>query len=133
MSFFQKIGHWFRRIMVGRYGVDQLNTFLIILSFCISLFPYLITNIITYILLIIIFWRMFSKKIYKRQKENLVFLRFWLPVKRFFKDLFRKQPDRKTHKYYRCPKCKQRVRVPRGKGKISITCPKCNTKFVKKT
>jgi ribosomal protein L37AE/L43A len=66
-------------------------------------------------------FRMLSKNVYKRYEENRKYLRF---LDRW-KD--------KEHRYYDCPKCKQTVRVPRGKGKISITCPTCKEKFVKKT
>ena len=67
-------------------------------------------------------FRMFSKNIAKRRRENEVFI-----------GIFRPRVDAKTHRYFRCPKCAQKVRVLRGKGKIMITCPQCGEKFAKKS
>ena len=69
----------------------------------------------------LVLYRMLSKSTYRRYQENRRFLQLIDRIK-----------DRKN-RYYKCPKCKQLVRVPRGKGKISITCPRCKEKFVKKT
>ncbi|MBO2527292.1 MAG: hypothetical protein CW335_03815, partial [Clostridiales bacterium] len=66
-------------------------------------------------------FRTFSRNIYTRQKENRRFRQLWTRLR-----------DRKN-RYYRCPKCRQTVRVPKGRGKISIRCPKCGEKFIKKT
>ena len=119
-----------RRFMEGRYGSDKLNMW--ILGFgvicCISaLFltglpvVYLILNLLSYFLMFVAIFRTFSRNTYKRYRENRRFLMLLDRVK-----------DRQ-HKYYDCPKCRQPVRVPRGKGKIAITCPKCAEKFVRKT
>ncbi len=124
-----RISNWFRRLMTGRYGTDKLNTAILITAVVIcliSLFvPYAIPKmsmmLVYYGLMIWALFRMFSRNTYKRYQENRKYLQFLDRLK-----------DRQ-HRYYDCPRCRQQVRVPRGKGKISITCPKCREKFIKKT
>ena len=119
----------FRRFMEGRYGTDKLNIAILLLGLGLSVLSFLIilpfTKILlclaSYILMGIAIFRCLSRNIYKRYRENL---RFLMLMDRF-KD--------KEHRYFICPKCRQPVRVPKGKGKISITCPKCSEKFIKKT
>ena len=123
-----KLSSWFRRFMQGRYGTDKLNIFLLRTAFVLML----IDLFLPVGLLKLIFWilpmalmalsilRSFSRNIYRRYEENRKYLQLMDMVK-----------DR-HHRYFNCPKCHQRVRVPRGKGKIAITCPKCREKFVKK-
>ena len=117
------------RFMQGRYGSDKLNTVILMSGLIISLLqlPFrepvvrLILMAISYGLMLWAVFRMLSRNTYKRYRENRKFLQLLERVK-----------DRE-HKYYECPRCHQTVRVPKGKGKISITCPKCKEKFVKKT
>lgn len=78
-------------------------------------------------------FRTFSKNITKRSMENYKFAMFMSPVYSWFKRLQRSIRDSKTHKYYKCPSCKATLRLPKGKGKILITCPKCRNEFTKKT
>lgn len=118
-----------RRFMEGRYGTDKLNIFLLRTAFALILIDLFMPGGI----LKLIFWflpmvlmalsilRSLSRNIYRRYEENRKYLQLMDMVK-----------DR-HHRYYNCPKCRQRVRVPRGKGKIAITCPKCREKFVRKT
>lgn len=118
-----------RRFMAGRYGHDRLNMAILILGVILSVLSIfmknalvnVILNLGSYVLLILALVRCFSRNTYKRYDENRKFL---LMVDRI-KD--------RSHRYYACPKCRQTVRVPKGKGKISITCPKCREKFIKKT
>ncbi len=124
----KKLGQWFRNFMSGRYGTDKLNMVILwtsIIVMVISLFcagpVQLVLSVIYYGLLIWAMFRTFSRNTYKRYQEN----------RRFLAKLERIR-DR-NHRYYACPKCRQTVRVPRGKGKIAITCPKCRERFVKKT
>jgi len=91
---------------------------------------------VSYAPLAILIWcwfRILSRKTYKRSKENTTFLRMVFPITSRYRSLKKRFRDRKTHKYYRCPNCKQELRVPKGKGEITITCPKCKTKFDKRT
>lgn len=128
---------WLQKIMKGRNGGDQLCMGLLLLSFFISLIAgYLkqpIINYVSYIPFLICVYRMFSKDIEKRRMENYKFMIAISPLYSWFKKSSKRVKDMKTHKYYKCPNCKQKLRLPKGKGKISITCTKCKTKFVKKT
>lgn len=133
MGFFRNLGRrissGMRRFMQGRYGNDKLNTALLICGAIISILSLILRNpwfslfslIICYFLMFVVIFRMLSRNTYKRYRENRKYLQF--------KERIR---DRQ-HRYYDCPRCRQQVRVPRGKGKISITCPKCKEKFIKKT
>ena len=117
-----------QRFMAGRYGHDRLNITMLVVG-CVLCFVQLfvpagvdvVLTILSEALLILSLLRCFSRNTYKRYNENR---RFLLLIDRI-KD--------RSHRYYSCPKCRQTVRVPRGKGKIAITCPKCREKFVKKT
>ena len=138
------------RFMSGRYGSDQLNNFLLIFALILlilNLFvirnPYLAT--IIWIILIINIFRTYSRNIYKRRAENDKFLSLIQPVKKRINIIKSNKNDKihhpphpqglddKMHKYFLCPNCKQTVRVPRGRGQITITCPKCKQKFDKKS
>ena len=133
-------GNWFRRLgqnitsalrrfMIGRYGVDKLNMALLWIGAgaCIlSLFlpiplVKLALTFVSYVMMFLAFFRMLSRNTYKRYQENRKYLM-----------LVQRLKDRE-HRYFDCPRCHQPVRVPRGKGKISISCPKCKEKFIKKT
>jgi len=128
-GFFQKIGARIRRFMTGRYGTDKLNMTILIVGMLVSivsnLMPWYIVRLLMFLLsyglLIWALFRTFSRNTYKRYDENRKYLMF---LQRF-KD--------REHRYFDCPRCRQQVRVPRGKGKIAITCPKCREKFTKKT
>ena len=118
-----------RRFMAGRYGTDKLNTTILgaglvvcLITMFVPVWPInLILTAVSYGLMFWALYRSFSRNTYKRYQENRKFLQFFDRLK-----------DRE-HRYYDCPKCRQVVRVPRGKGKIAITCPKCKERFVKKT
>ena len=122
-----------QRMMMGRYGGDQMGIGILILSMVINFVPFWPARIVSILLLAWAVFRMFSRNIARRRMENEKFLRVWYPVKNFFVRLFKSRPAAKTHKQFRCPKCRQELRVPRGKGKIVITCPKCGTKMTKRT
>ena len=124
-----RIGAWFRRFMQGRYGTDKLNTAILVagLAACLlSMFvrffyAHLILTLFSYVMMFWAIFRMLSRNTYKRYQENRKYLQFMERLR-----------DRQ-HRYYDCPKCRQPVRVPKGKGKIAITCPKCREKFIKTT
>ncbi len=124
----------FRQFMVGRYGTDELNNFLTILVFIVIVISIFIENkfsIFATILLIYLYFRMFSRNYAARRAENAAFLK----VKYKFTGRFSKQAreERKNFHIYKCPQCKQKIRIPRGKGKIMITCPKCKNEFIKRS
>lgn len=127
---FRRIGDWFRNFMIGRYGSDKLNTYLlgagIVLMLIGSIFggksvPASWCSLIAYIPLIWCIFRMYSKNIEARRRENAAFQNFFAHLKD------------KDHRYFHCPKCRQTVRVPRGRGKINIRCPRCSERFIRKT
>ena len=125
-----------QRFMWGRYGNDRFNQFLMIVALvclALSFFGLRIFYVLALALLVYVYYRMFSRNIPKRYAENQKYLnyRYQMAVKwnRFKKHL----AQRKNYRFYKCPQCKQKVRVPKGRGKICITCPKCRTEFVKKS
>jgi len=128
-QFAAKLSAGFRSFMVGRYGTDRLNMVILsaglVASFLSVLIGFAPVNLVLFVLSYgMMFWAIFgtlSRNTYKRYQENRKFLQLTGRIK-----------DRE-HRYFDCPKCRQMVRVPRGKGKISITCPRCREKFVKKT
>ena len=136
----QSIGSWLRqlgakisaglqRFMMGRYGPDKLTTCLLWISVILMLVGMFIPNAQVKLILVGIYYalwgwsifRMLSRNTYKRYQENRKFL---MLIDRF---------EDREHRYFDCPKCHQSVRVPRHKGKIAITCPKCREKFIRKT
>ena len=127
----------FRQFMIGRYGTDDLSRFSLISAavlVAVNLFLRIpLINTLVLILFVWIYFRIFSRQIGKRSAEN----RKYLELKGRFLGFFRKQgrmlEDRKVNHIYRCPGCGQKIRIPRGKGKICITCPKCRTEFIKKS
>ena len=124
-----KLSAGYRNFMAGRYGTDRLNMVILITGLVASLLSVVIrfapVNLVLFFLSYgMMFWAIFrtlSRNTYKRYQENRKFLQF-----------FDRLRDR-DHRYYDCPKCRQMVRVPRGKGKIAITCPRCKEKFIKNT
>ena len=126
----EKLSQGLRRFMTGRYGSDKLNMWILgfaVICCIIALFVtglpmvYLVLNTLSYALMFWAIFRALSRNTYKRYRENRRFLILLERVK-----------DRQ-HKHFDCPKCHQPVRVPRGKGKIAITCPKCAEKFIRKS
>jgi len=123
-----KITAGMAKFMAGRYGTDKLNTAILLAGLILCLLGMfmpppvnLIFALLSYGLMIWSLLRSFSRNTYKRYRENQKYLAFLDRLK-----------DR-NHRYFSCPKCRQSVRVPRGKGKIAITCPRCREKFIKKT
>lgn len=127
----------FKKIMRDRYGGDQLSIVLLVASVIFTLlgrltrFSFFI--IISYILLILSTYRMLSKDIAKRRMENYKFSTVISPLYLKFKKVQRKFKERKTHKYFKCTNCQTELRLPKGKGRIKITCPKCQEKFEGRT
>lgn len=131
-----KLRDRFARFMQGRYGVDRFTQVMTWVSLILIVLSMFTLNIFWYIGLIILiydYFRMFSRNISKRYAENQKYLEFEGKIKRFFTGQKNLAKQRKTHHIYRCPGCKQKIRVPRGKGKIEIRCPKCGTTFIKRS
>ena len=136
MSFFDKFRAAVSRFMSGRYGSDQLNLTMVIGALIVTTIGsltgvYFLTLAADALLLLAIF-RMFSKDRYRRAHENQVYLEKTQKVRRAATEWVNRVKNSRKYHYYTCPKCKQRLRVPRGVGNITITCKQCGTKFDKK-
>lgn len=117
----------------SRYGIDELYKFLFILFWIIAILSIFIRNPIIYLLEILIcvfmFYRSLSRNIYKRQSENMRYLKMRDKVKGKITLQKRKWSERKTHIYRKCPNCKAEIRLPKKKGKHVCTCPRCKKDF----
>lgn len=126
-----------QQFMSGRYGVDQFSRFLLVIAIiCMvvsMIFRSSVCNVIAVALLVLCYYRMLSKNHSRRYRENTVYLKYQGNLTGFFRSKKRYLTQLKDYHIYTCPSCKQKIRIPRGKGKISITCPKCRTEFVKKS
>ena len=136
MGFFDKFRAAVSRFMSGRYGSDQLNLTMVIGALIVTTIGsltgvYFLTLAADALLLLAIF-RMFSKDRYRRAHENQVYLEKTQKVRRAATEWVNRVKNSRKYHYYTCPKCKQRLRVPRGVGNITITCKHCGTKFEKK-
>lgn len=133
-------GNWLRRLganlrtglqrfMMGRYGTDKLNIAILVAGLIASLLSTiirlplldLVLMLVSYGLMSWALFRTLSRNTYKRYQENRKYL------------MLRQRWQDREHRYFDCPRCRQQVRVPRGKGRISISCPKCKEKFIRKT
>ena len=128
---------WLGRFMYGRYGQDLLNRDLSVVALLICVVSIFVqwTWLYSLALAILVYtvFRMFSRNLDRRRAEAEGYLRMQGRVKSFFTGKKRHAQQMKTHRFYKCPSCGQKLRVPKGKGSISINCPKCNTTFTKKT
>lgn len=126
-----------RRWMIGRYGMDELGLFMLIVYFILSVLNIFLSTpilvVINYAIVILWFFRALSRNIYKRQQENQKFLVLSKPFRGMIHLWKRRFKEKDTSRFYKCPECKQTIRVPKGKGKIAIRCPKCNNEFVRRT
>lgn len=129
------------RFMQGRYGVDTLSKFLlgvglvmVLLSGALSRFAVgNVFYILGWLAIIYCYFRMFSRNINKRYAENQTFMAKTYKIRRFFIRQKEMWKQRKIYHIYKCPGCKQKIRIPKGKGKIEVRCPKCGTTFIKKS
>ena len=125
-----------QRFMYGRYGSDPLNLFLIGLYLLLYL-VYMFTRleaiyIVSFILLFFTLFRLLSRNVERRRAENAKFMRAAGPVLNWLR--FRRTIRRdKEHVYFKCPNCGQRLRVPRGRGRITVTCRSCGASFQEKS
>ncbi|MBQ4066694.1 MAG: hypothetical protein IJD22_03505 [Clostridia bacterium] len=128
------------RFFYGRYGADQLYYALFILYlvlWAILLFvPYspirIVLSLLQTLVLVYMIFRVFSRNIYARQKENQAFLKLYEPIRGFFKLTKNKFRDRKTHRYKKCTHCKAVLRLPIRKGEHPVICPRCKQRFIVK-
>lgn len=126
-----------RQFMIGRYGMDQMNQFLmyaVLILILINLFARSqILELLEAAGLVYMYFRLLSRNIGRRSRENQAFVRRTFGVSERFRQWKLRMKEGRRFCVYRCPSCGQKVRVPRGRGKISIHCPKCGTDFIKKS
>lgn len=129
---------WLRKFMYGRYGVDELSIFLVITSIVVMVIgrifykiPFI--TIISDIIIILYLFRIFSKNISKRQQENYKYIQLKNRILYRFQKKKSNVIDMKSFKILKCPECGQKLRVPRKKGKITVTCSKCRKEFKAKS
>ncbi len=126
-----------RAFMAGRYGLDQLSIALLILGIIFTIISNLVANvplsILSMAVYIVAVLRMFSRNFTSRRAENARFMKIWNPVRSSLSGFKVRARDHKTHKFFKCPGCKNTLRVPKGRGKLLITCPKCGERFERRT
>lgn len=136
MGFLYQIQQKLTRFMYGRYGQDPFGLFLLACSVLFVLLARIPNTwwfiFFAYALLIYFLFRVFSKKIENRRKENQFFLGIWYKIKTWVQRKKQTIQDRKYYKLFRCPKCKSKLRAPKGRGHIRVTCRQCGTVFDKK-
>ena len=143
MSFFQKMGNAFSRFMYGRNGVDSLGWASLVAVLLLDTAELIVRSknetartilaTASFLLMVWTLFRMFSRNFSKRNQENERYMTYQNKVTGFFKKQKNLFEQRKIYHIYTCPSCKQKIRIPKGKGKIQVTCPKCHTQFIKKS
>ena len=128
-----KFGDRYIKFMKDRYGVDDLYKFLLLICFILLVINTFISNnvirLFEVLLIVIIFYRYMSKNIKLRKKENDKYLEIKDKIIKLFDYNKKKYKDRNTHMYKKCPKCKQKIRLPLKKGKHTVKCPNCGNRF----
>lgn len=132
---------WIARIMAGRNGPDHLNRFLSVVFLILSVGSMFVRNprlasvlyTLSMALFFYVMFRMLSRNIYRRQQENGAYLRERYKITSWWNGMRDRWAQRKDYKFFKCPSCRTRLRVPRGKGKLNIVCRKCGTSFQRRT
>ncbi len=132
----------FKRFMVGRYGLDELGQalkWLVLLLIVVNILllrgrrASQICNLLELAGLLLLYLRVFSRNTGRRFRENQAYLRLRFQMSERWKRLRRRAGEVRDYRIFRCPGCGQRVRVPRGHGRVSVRCPKCGREFLKRT
>lgn len=125
------------KFFYGRNGVDQLTVFILLASLIVTLiggiFRLSWLQLLYFAGVALAVYRTLSRNLVKRRAENQLFLQKTRSITSWFRVRRRIFQERKTHRHFKCPSCKQRLRVPRGKGNIKITCSKCGEQFSRKS
>ena len=128
-----KFGDRYIKFMKDGYGIDELYKFLLLVCFVLIVINTFISNniirLFEVLLIVIIFYRYMSKNIKLRKKENDKYLEIKDKIIKLFDYNKKKYKDRNTHMYKKCPKCKQKIRLPLKKGKHTVKCPNCGNRF----
>ncbi|MDD6482927.1 MAG: hypothetical protein PUF65_11790 [Lachnospiraceae bacterium] len=125
------------RFMSGRNGVDDLarvHSWVVLILLLIGIFTRLgIFSLLALVMMIYMYFRVFSKNTVKRREENQKYLDFRYNRTVSWNRFKKRMGQSRDYRFFKCPLCKQEVRVPKGHGKIEITCPKCHEKFIRRT
>ena len=129
--------NWLRRFMYGRYGQDEFSLALLVLTLLISIICIFIPipwiNTVSLLPFGYYIFRTLSKNFEARRKENRWFLGWFIPIARKMQDKVKMLKQRKNYRFFKCKGCGQTLRVPKGRGKIELTCPKCRSTMIKKS
>jgi len=121
--------NFLHRFMIGRYGPDHLGIAIIIVAFILSVLNVFLWHTpllyFSYLFFVLVIYRMLSRNIPRRRAENDRFISIWWPIRMRVKKIIQYIKDKRKYVYYKCPTCKTKLRVPKGKGKIRMTCPRC--------
>ncbi len=125
------------QFMAGRNGTDELGTCVLLLAFVLVIINLFVSNIVlsitALVLMVYAWWRTMSRNLEARENENGVFCEYLGPLRPWVRNPAAAFAEARAYKHLKCPNCGQRVRVPRGKGKIRINCPQCHEKFEAKS
>ena len=128
--------HWFQRFMYGRYGTDNLNRLLSIMCLILFILSYFTSGLLyplAVLLMTYTLFRMFSRNTWKRSRENQAYLNIKGKIIAGINPIKTRYRQRKTHRFFKCRSCRTTLRIPKGRGRVVITCPKCGTNFEGKT
>ena len=136
MGFFDKIRAGLARFMSGRYGIDQLGHEMVLGALALTvigaMFRVSLLTLLADALLLLALFRIFSKDRLRRAQENQSYLAKTLKLRQGASEWLNRMRNRKKYRYFSCPKCRMRLRVPRGVGNVTITCKGCGEKFDRK-
>ena len=130
------MGGFLNRLMYGRYGTDSLNNFIVAVWILLAVVNLFVGSVILYFLgivcMVLALFRIFSRNIAKRQRENNKFMDMTKGIRTRFSNLRTKHNQKKYFRFFKCPSCKAVLRMPKKPGLFNITCTKCGHKFTKK-
>ena len=122
--------------MAGRRGADELSMAMLIGGALLSLLATIlrtpVLSLLSMAIYIFTLFRMFSRNLEKRHAENAAFLKLWNGMISGIRQFFNRLKNMKKYKYFKCPECKSRLRLPRGVGEVTVTCGKCHHPFKQK-
>lgn len=125
-----------QRFMWGRYGLDRFNRFLLscaMIFLILSMSGVGLFYAAATVLMVYTYFRIFSRDIDKRSAENQWYLKWEMKVRGIFLKKKKEFAQRKEFRIYKCPDCGQKIRVPKGKGKIVVSCRKCGSEFTRRS
>ena len=136
MSFLDKIKEFTNKLMAGRHGADELSLTLLIVGLALSIIGSLLgigfVSLITLVLYGFAIYRMFSRDHNKRYQENQKYIALWNKASGSIRQLVTRMKNIRKYKYFKCPECHARLRLPRKVGEVTVTCGKCHHAFKQK-